>query len=154
MGERIATLTAALLAALLAAGCVFTPAASSQQDTLAKEFVTHPRASTIYVYRSRFNHHDADSVLYLDGRIVGGTQPGTYFRIDTTPGAHTLHGTGSDSGQLMLDTRGGQLYFVSVEMVGGHSVFRRVSEEAGRDAVRTCCVLVETLIPLRPFVLK
>jgi hypothetical protein len=154
VGGRIVTLAAALLAGLLAAGCVFTPEASQQQDTLAKEFVTHPHAATIYVYRSRFNHQDADSMLYLDGRMIGGTQPGTYFRIDTTPGVHTLHGTGSDVGQLMLDMRGGQLYFVSVEMVGGHSVFRRVSEDLGREHVRACCVLLETLIPMRPFVLK
>jgi hypothetical protein len=151
VGARIAPAAAALIAALLSA-CAFTPEASSQQDTLAKEFTTHPHASTIYVYRSRFNYHDADGVLYLDGRIIGGTQPGTYFRIDTTSGVHTLHGTGSDVGELMLDMRAGQLYFVSVDMVGGHSVFRRIPDEAGRESVRACCVLREAAIPLRPFV--
>ena len=151
---RIATLGAALIAALLTSACIFTPQASPQQDTLAKEFVTHPQAATIYVYRSRFNFQDADGVLYLDGRIIGGTQPGTYFRIDTSPGMHTLHGTGSDIGQLMLETRGGQLYFVSAEMIGGHTTFRQVPEDVGRETVRTCCALIEALTPLRPFVVK
>src|SRR5688500_1048487 len=81
---------------LLIAGCASTPEASKQQDALAKEFYTHPNASTIYVYRSEFNHFDTDSVLYLDGRLIGATLPGAYFRLDTTPGRHILHGTGID----------------------------------------------------------
>src|SRR5688500_18911936 len=130
---RAGTSAAALVAALLVSACIFTPLASPQQDTLAKEFITHPDASTIYIYSSPFNQHDGDSVLYLDGRILGMTRPATYYRIDTTPAAHTLHGTGSDVGQLMMETRGGQLYFVALEVIGGHSTFRLVSEESGRD---------------------
>ena len=146
MKTRIATLAAALVAAMLVSACLFTPLASSQQDTLAKEFITHPDASTIYVYRSRFNHHDIESILYLDGRILGMTQPGTYYRIDTTPAAHTLHGTGSDSGQLMMDTRAGQIYFVALDVIGGHSTFRVMPDEVGREQVRQCCQLLETVV--------
>src|SRR5687767_5677386 len=144
MGIRLATLAGALIAAALLSACAFTPQASSQQDTLAKEFITHPNASTIYVYRSQFNHHDTDTVLYLDGRVLGATQPGSYFRIDTMPGTHTLHGTGSDVGELMVNTRAGQLYFVAVDVIGGHSTFRRVSEDAGREQVRACCALLQS----------
>ena len=154
MKTHIATAAAALLAAALLSACVFTPLASSQQDTLAKEFITHPNASTIYVYRSQFNHHDTDSVLYLDGRVVGATQPGSYYRIDTMPGVHTLHGTGSDVGQYMLTTRPGQLYFVAVDVIGGHSSFTPVSEETGRERVRGCCALLEAFMPPRPYLLR
>ena len=144
MGARIGTIAAALAAALLAAGCLFTTIADPQYDEAAKQFVTHPAAASIFVYRSRFNHQAGDSVLYLDGRIVGMTQPGSYYRLDTTPGVHTLHGTGSDIGQLMVTTRGGQLYFVSVEVIGGHSSFSLVAEETGREQIRACCVLMNT----------
>ena len=151
---RLLTLAAALVAAVLAAACAYTPRASSQQDTLAKEFITHPDAATIYVYRSQFNQYDTDTVLYLDGRVIGATQPGSYFRLDTTAGDHTLHGTGNDSGEFMLRTRAGQLYFVSLDVIGGHSTFRLVPEEVGRERVRSCCALLENLAPPRPFLQK
>ena len=149
MGARIRTLAAALGTALLAAGCLFTTIADPQNDAAAKQFATHPAAASIFVYRSRFNHQAGDSVLYLDGRIVGMTQPGAYYRLDTTPGVHTLHGTGSDSGQIMVTARGGQLYFVSVDVIGGHSSFSLVAEDAGREQVRACCVLMNTAPFLR-----
>ena len=154
MGIRIATLAAALTAAALVSACIFTPLASPQQDTLAKEFITHPDASTIYVYRSPFNQHDADTVLYLDGRMLGMTRPATYYRIDTTPAAHTLHGTGSDIGQLMMDTRAGHVYFVAVDVIGGHSTFRLIPEEVGRDQVRRCCKLLEAVVLDRGVVVR
>lgn len=154
MGARAAALASAIVAALFLSACAFTPQASSQQDTLAKEFITHPAASTIYVYRSTFNHHDTDTVLYLDGRMIGATQPGAYFRIDTTPDDHTLHGTGLDVGELMLRTRPGQLYFVSVEVIGGHSKYTVVPDEVGRERVRACCALLESWMPPRPYVLR
>lgn len=144
-----------IFVALLGAGCASTPEATRDRDALAKEFTTHPNASTIYVYRSPFNHYDTDSVLYLDGRLIGATVPGAYFRLDTTPGRHTLHGTGIDVGDLALDTRPGQLYFVSLDVVGGHSNFSLVSEDLARERVRACCALFENWAPgQRPFVLR
>lgn len=141
--------------ALLGAGCASTPEATRDRDAAAKEFTTHPNASTIYVYRSPFNHYDTDSVLYLDGRLIGSTLPGAYFRLDTTPGRHTLHGTGIDVGELELDTRPGQLYFVSLDVVASHSNFRLVPEEVARERVRACCALYENWAPgQRPFVLR
>ena len=140
---------------LLIAACTSTPEASREQDALAKTFVAHPNASTIYVYRSEFNHFDTDSVLYMDGRVIGSTLPGAYFRIDTTPGRHVLHGTGVDLGEYFLETRPGQLYFVSLEVLGAHSNFRLVPEQVGRERVRSCCALLENWAPgQRPLVLR
>jgi hypothetical protein len=140
-------------AAVLLAGCTSTPQAPPDRDAYAKEFVTHPGASTIYVYRSPFNHFDFDSVLYLNGRVMGTTVPGTYFRIDTVPGHNVLHGTGNDLGQIELDTRAGEIYFVSLDVLGGHSNFRLVSPEAARARIRACCALLENWAPgQRPFV--
>lgn len=144
-----------LCVALLASGCASTPQATPDRDALAKEFITHPNASTIYVYRSPFNHYDTNSVLYLDGRLIGSTLPGGYFRLDTSPGRHILHGTGIDVGELAIDTRPGQLYFVSLDVLGGHSNFGLVPEEVARERVRACCALFESWAPgQRPFVLR
>src|SRR5687768_9984041 len=103
---RTFAVCAALLdGALLASGCTSTSPAYKQKDALAKAFLTHPSAATIYVYRNEFNTFDTDTILYIDGRVVGTTVPGTYFRIDTTPGRHMLHGTGIDAGEIALETR-------------------------------------------------
>ena len=64
------------LASVLIAGCASTPEAGPARDAEAKQFLTHPSASTIYVYRSPFNHLEADTVLYVDGRLIGATRPG------------------------------------------------------------------------------
>lgn len=152
---RPALATLAAIGFALVAACTSTPEAGPRQDALAKEFVTHPNAATIYVYRSEFNHFDTDTVLFMDGRVIGSTLPGAYFRIDTTPGRHVLHGTGIDLGEYFLETRAGELYFVSLDVVGGHSHFRLVPEQVGRERVRTCCALLENWAPgQRPLVLR
>ena len=157
MGGATVFLRACLtaFALLVAAGCTYTPEASPQHDALAKEFLTHPNASTIYVYRSEFNHFDNDSVLFLNGRLIGSTLPGAYFRIDIQPGRHVLHGTGIDVGQIALETRPGEIYFVALDVVAGHSQFRVVADQFGRERVRACCALLENWAPgQRPFILR
>jgi len=153
MNARLLGLTVAGL--LLIAGCASTPEATRQQDAVAKEFLTHPNAGTVYVYRSEFNHYDSDSVLYVDGRLIGSTLPGAYFRLDLNPGRHVLHGTGVDIGQIALHTRPGEVYFVSLNVNAGHSQFRSVAEQVGREQVRSCCTLLENWAPGQPrFVLR
>ena len=139
----------AVAALAFAAGCASTPQASPQQDALAKEFLSHPNAATIYVYRSEFNYLDSDSVLYLDGRLIGATLPGAYFRVDTTPGRHVLHGVGVDIGSIAIDARPGQVYFVSLDVIAGHSHFRQVADQTGRERVRACCALLENWGPFQ-----
>jgi hypothetical protein len=138
---------AALAAALVVAACASTPQASRDVDLRAKEFETHPSASTIYVYRSEFNRLDEDSVLYIDGRLIGATLPGTFFRIHAVPGNHVLHGTGVDMGSIALDTRAGELYFVSLDVIGGQSHFAHVPDRVGQERVRACCAMLENWTP-------
>ena len=49
------TAVALAAAVLFLAACTSTPQASRERDSLAKEFLTHPNAATLYVYRSPFN---------------------------------------------------------------------------------------------------
>ena len=141
-----------LASVLAVAGCTSTPQASPERDAFAKEFPTHPNASTIYVYRSPFNQFDFDSALYLNGRLLGATVPGTYFRVDATPGRNVLHGSGIDIGEIALHTRAGEITFVSLEVLGGHSNFRVVPQATGEERVKACCALLENWAPgQRPF---
>jgi len=136
----------ALAVVLLLAACASTPQASRERDAEGKEFVTHPGASTLYVYRSPFNNTE-DSVLYVDRRLIGSTLPGAYFRIDAVPGTHTLHGNGLDLGDMTIETRPGQLYFIELAVIAGHSHFRLVPPALGRKTVAACCALLENWAP-------
>jgi hypothetical protein len=148
MRDRLFALIASATVALLIviAGCASTPQAPPDRDAEAKEFLTHPQASTLYVFRNPFNNTE-DSVLYVDRRIIGATLPGAYFRINVVPGRHTLHGSGLDIGELTLETRGGQLYFIELAVIAEHSHFRHVPEALGRKSVIACCALLENWAP-------
>ncbi len=138
--------------ALLVGGCASTPEAPRDRDAEAKQFLTHPNASTIYVYRIDVEPTDDHVVLYIDSRLIGETLPRTYFRIDTVPGRHVLHGTAVDLGKLNLETRPGELYFVELTVAAGQSNFRLVPEKIGRKRLLECCVLLENWAPgQRPF---
>lgn len=134
-------------AALLAAGCASTPQATREHDAQAKRFETHPGTAAVYVYRSGRDRLADASVLYLDGRIIGDTLPGAYFRIDAQPGRRVLHGAGADLGRIPFDARPGRLYFIETHVVEGQSQFRTVPEEIGRERVAKCCALLETWAP-------
>ena len=137
----------ALALTLALFGCASTPEASRSRDAEAKEFDVQPGAATVYVYRSPLNTDTDDNVLYVDNRLIGSTVPGTYFRIFLTPGKHTLHGIGFDLGKLTFDARPGELYFVDLAVIIGHSNYQLVPPPQGRLAVEQCCVLLENWAP-------
>lgn len=144
--KRGLLIAAALLPALFAA-CASTPEAAPDQDREAKQFVTHPEDSTLYVYRTdRVNLQD-DTVLWINGRLVGATLPQTFFRLHLNPGKQLLVGSGVDNGSLELETRPGEAYFVRLQAVGGHSRFENVPADLARQELLACCDLLENWRP-------
>jgi hypothetical protein len=104
----------------------------------------------IYVYRDDFTVDDMDmqdATLYVDGRLIGGTLPKTFFRFDVWAGEHLLHGYGYDQGNLKVDTRSGEIYFVSLRVTGGTSHFTLVKPETGKRDILRCCALMENWAP-------
>ena len=139
-----------LLLALLLAGCASTPQATPERDAEAKQFIARPDAATIYVYRDDFASGEPatdDTVLYGDGRLIGATLPKTFFRFDVRAGEHLLHGFGYDQGNLKVDTRSGEIYFVSLQVTGGTSLFTLVKPETGKRDILRCCALMENWAP-------
>jgi len=141
-----------LLVAMIAlAGCASTPQASRERDAEAKRFLSRPDAAVIYVYRNDFptlgGESSNDSVLYVNDRLIGATLPMTFFRFDVRAGEHLLRGVARDMGRLTLNTRDGELYFVSLQVVGGMSIFRRVEPETGKRDILRCCSLMENWEP-------
>lgn len=141
----------ALLVSILAlAGCASTPEASSEADAEAKRFIALPGSAAIYVYRDEFRVDDADmqdSSLYVDGRLIGATLPGTYFRFHVRAGEHLLHGYGYDQGTLKFDARSGEIYFVALNVATGTSRFTPVTPETGQRDILRCCSLLENWAP-------
>src|SRR5689334_18089244 len=106
----------ALVVSVCLAGCVSSPQAGVDRDAEAKEFLSHPGSSTLYVYRPDFGGTENDSVLWVDGKLIGATLPRAFFRINLEPGRHTLNGSGGDVGKITIETRPGELYFVSLSV--------------------------------------
>lgn len=145
-----------ILIALALAGCTSTPEATRERDLEAKRFMASPDAAVLYVYRSEPGPvepaTETNTVLYVDGRLIGTTVPQTFFRIEVQPGGHLLHGAGPDPGTLKLDTRPGELYFVSMHTNGEMSQFSLVNPEAGKQDILRCCSMLENWAPgQRPF---
>jgi hypothetical protein len=139
----------AVAVALGIGACTSVPQASDARDAEAKQFHTHPNSATIYVYRPDLTHgpNPADTVLWMDSRLIGATLPRTFFRVDTRPGRLLLRGDGRDTGRLALDTSAGEIYFVSLNVIDGISHFARVPPETGKRDILRCCAMMENWAP-------
>lgn len=138
---------AAAMSLLLLVGCASTPQASRERDAEAKEFRTHPATGALFVYRPDTFSVEEDSVLYVDDRLIGATLPGTFFRVDVRPGKRLLRGIGQDAGRIEIGVRPGEIYFVSLRVDGGNSLFALKDAEAGRRELLACCRLLENWAP-------
>ena len=140
-------LPALILPLTLLGGCASTPQASPVRDGEAKQFVSHPATAAIYVYRHDRGGNGADTVLYMDNRLIGATLPGGFFRVDVRPGKHLLHGVGYDAGRIQVEVRPGEIYFVSLNVLSGYSHFALTDARIGRRELLACCVLLENWAP-------
>ena len=137
-----------VLLLLVLAACASTPQASRERDAGAKQFITYPATSGIYIYRPGFRSADEDdSVLYVDGRLIGATLARSFFRVDVNPGVHRLNGMGPDQGSLRLETRPGQNYFVELTVIGGNSFFTVVEPQLAQRTIISCCAAMENWAP-------
>ena len=148
--HRAAWCACAAWAVLALAACTSVPQASRERDAEAKQFITHPNAAAIYVYRPDFPSGDSewtDSVLWADEHLVGTTLPGSYFRLDLRAGTHVLRGGEVDLGRFTLDTRSGELYFVRLNVFGSTSHFALIPPETGKREILRCCERMENWAP-------
>jgi hypothetical protein len=138
-------------ACALLAGCAATPEASRQSDAEAKRFDSAPGAAIVYLYRADLPNNRGVSTLWLDGRLIGELLPATYFRVAVRPGKNLLTALAGDTGRLEFETRGGEVYFIAISVLGndgaGVSHFRIVSPDVSRAQIERCCTLLETWKP-------
>jgi hypothetical protein len=127
-----------LLLALALAACA--PLPPSPQDIEAKRFEIVPGQSVIYLVRPYPDASHEGATLWLDDQVMGSTYPGTYFRWVVAPGRHRIAGYAGDSGNIVLDTAPGRVYFVYQSFgrplgFSGQSYFQLVDEAYGRSMV-------------------
>lgn len=132
---------------LLVAACASTPQAPQEQDRKAKAFEHRPDRSTIYVYRPEFQRPPDDSLLQINGQLIGATLPKAYFRVDVDPGSQHFSGIAGDYGTMRLETRPGEIYFVRLDLIAGRSDFELVDSAKGRRELLACCALLENWRP-------
>ncbi len=128
----------ALPLSLLVAACA--PLPPSPQDLEAKRFEAVAGQSVIYLVRPYPDASSQGATLWLDDRVMGSTFPGTYFRWVVPPGRHSIRGYAGDSGNIVLDTAPGRMYFVYQTFgqplgFSGISFFRLLDEYHGRSIV-------------------
>jgi hypothetical protein len=134
--------------ALALAGCASTPQASRQRDAEAKQFLSQPGFSTIYVFRPDFpTGVMEDTVLHVDDRLIGQTLPGSFFRVDVQPGTHVVTASAAGATAIKVETRPSELYFVQLNVASGNSRLVLVDPETAKHAILKCCALMENWAP-------
>lgn len=123
-----------------------------QSDAEAKRFEAGTRTAIIYIYRADAPNSGGVSTLWLDDRLVGQSLPNTFFRVNARPGRNRITASGNDVGRLEIDTREGDVYFVSMSVFGegegsSNTIFRSVTPEIGKQEILRCCTMLETWRP-------
>jgi hypothetical protein len=135
----------AILAAIAMFGCQQLP--RTQADLNAQKFESVPDKAVVYLVRRYPDMGDLPATLWLDNGILGSTYPGTYFRLELTPGRHTISGYGVDTGRIVLDLQPGRVYFVRHTVLGTfrapspQSFFQMLNDTQGRADVARATIL-------------
>ena len=140
-----------LLTALIG-GCVATPESSPQSDAEAKRFESAPRTAIIYLYRADNPGNGTTATIWMDGRLVGESVQSTYFRLLARPGRNRISASGHIGGQIEIDTREDEVYFVAMRVLGDRessssTIFRNVPPAAGKAEILLCCTMLDTWRP-------
>jgi hypothetical protein len=109
----------ALLVLLLAA-CALGPAAKPEDDAKARLLQPVPDKAVIYLIRDRGDLYTANVKLTVDGKDMGESWPGTYFRWELPPGEHTIISYTYPPAALTIDTAPGGIYHVWQDINPGH----------------------------------
>lgn len=133
------TLAAAL--ALLIAACA--PLPPSPADLQAKRFETLPDQGVVYLFRDYPDFVDDGATLVVDDAVSGTTYPGTYLRLELTPGRHRIAGFAGDAGAIAFDIGPGEIRFVQQSVLQpiigpALSRFWLVDPHYGRQVVLRC----------------
>lgn len=128
---------------LAIAACVQIP--PSPQEIADKKIEPVPGKAVVYIVQPPFGVYTAG--LFLDDVQIQ-TWPGTFYRWETTPGAHAIRSSQANlNARIKLQTEAGKVYFVQHTVIGSWGAttdasLSNISEKLGRELVtngRACC---------------
>lgn len=123
---------------LFLGGCASISKAPDHLDKQAKEFISNPNYSQVYLYRNELFGGAISMPVSVDGKLAGNTGPGSYFLFTLEPGEHTFTSQ-EDESVLKTKTKKGKLYYIWQEvkmgMLSASSKLQLVDESQGRDGV-------------------
>jgi hypothetical protein len=147
MFKRIVTIGAVVVATILSTGCASVQMASTEHDTAAKSFATKPDKANLYIYRNESMGAAVKMGVTLDGRTLGDTAAKTYFKVEVTPGEHTLISKAENDSVLSVKAEPGKNYFVWQEVKMGilyaRSSLQLVDDSTGKTGVQECKLIQE-----------
>ncbi len=110
-----------VLLVMLLTACALGPAAKPEDDAKARLLQPVPDKAVIYLIRDRGDLYTANVKLTVDGKDMGESWPGTYFRWELPPGKHTIISYTQPPAALTIDTAPGGVYHVWQDInVGRH----------------------------------
>lgn len=114
------------------------PLASPEQERRVKEATPPGGKALIYLFRGDTAGDAPELPVWMNGRFVGNTAPGTFFVWAAQAGRYVIAGTQDGREGLVLPIESGRNYFVQQDMrpgEPGQSRFGQVSLATGRYAV-------------------
>lgn len=125
-------------AVIVLSSCASISKAPDHLDQQAKEFISSPNYSQVYVYRNETFGGAISMPVTVDGELAGTTGPNSYFLFTLEPGDHTFTSQG-DKSVLKTKTEKGMQYFIWQEVKMGAfsagSELQLVDESQGRNGV-------------------
>ena len=133
-----------LLAAALA-GCVPTPLAKPEADTVAKQMRPVPEKAVIYLFRNEPASAPWPLRVMLDGKDMGDTSALSYFRWIVEPGEHMIISHSQTTAGLLMNVEPGGIYYVWQEVRMGFfqpvTELHKVDRTTAEIALRSCYLL-------------
>ncbi len=137
-----------IVAALFVYSCASTSKATAEKSESAKQFIKLPDKGVVYLYRpGRAVGAATSSEIRVNGKLAGGTGPGTFFKWELTPGTYTFSTSSVESSAVIeLDVKANEHYFLRqderIGIAGGRVTLVEQSESAGIEGVKKCKLLV------------
>ena len=134
-------------------GCANVSTAPAETDAAAKDFKPAEGMGVVYLYRpGRAIGAAMQMQVTVNGDLVGGTGPGTYFRFDLPPNSYTFMSSSPESSAtLQVQVAAGGIYFVQQDTrIGLQSArvsMRAVDTATGMAGVRGARLLVNGYQP-------
>lgn len=124
------------IAALLLTGCALGPQAPVEADAKARLFQPVPDKAVVYLLRDHGDIFVQEVTVSVDGKDMGSTWPGSYFRWELEPGTHVLVSQTAPPAVLKLRTDPGGVYYVwqdiNVGFLRKHTALRVVDATTAR----------------------